>query len=61
MNQVLDRPQAHTLAVLPDGATGPEGLTVGPDGNYTSGPSATTPKARSTVTASSTSSRQTAI
>ena len=33
MNQVLDRPQAHTLAVLPDGATGPEGLTVGPDGN----------------------------
>src|SRR3712207_7779364 len=33
MNQALYRPQAHTLAVLPDGATGPEGLIVGPDGN----------------------------
>ena len=31
--QALKRPQAHTFAVLPDGATGPEGLTVGPDGN----------------------------
>jgi sugar lactone lactonase YvrE len=28
-----ERPEAQTLAVLPDGATGPEGLTVGPDGN----------------------------
>lgn len=28
-----DRSRAETLAVLPDGSTGPEGLTVGPDGN----------------------------
>jgi sugar lactone lactonase YvrE len=33
MSVPAPRPQAHTLAVLPDGATGPEGLTVGPDGN----------------------------
>lgn len=31
--QAFDRPEAETLAVLPNGATGPEGLTVGPDGN----------------------------
>jgi sugar lactone lactonase YvrE len=28
-----DRGRAETFAVLPDGATGPEGLAVGPDGN----------------------------
>src|SRR6266545_8268345 len=28
-----DRGNVETFAVLPDGATGPEGLTVGPDGN----------------------------
>jgi sugar lactone lactonase YvrE len=28
-----NRQSSRTLAVLPDGATGPEGLTVGPDGN----------------------------
>jgi sugar lactone lactonase YvrE len=28
-----DRGNVETFAVLPDGATGPEGITVGPDGN----------------------------
>lgn len=28
-----DRGSVETLAVLPDGATGPEGITLGPDGN----------------------------
>jgi len=28
-----DRTPARTLAILPDGSGGPEGLTVGPDGN----------------------------
>jgi sugar lactone lactonase YvrE len=28
-----DQGQAETFAVLPEGSTGPEGLTVGPDGN----------------------------
>jgi sugar lactone lactonase YvrE len=28
-----DRGDVDTFAVLPDGATGPEGITVGPDGN----------------------------
>ena len=28
-----DRGQAEIFAMLPDGSTGPEGLTVGPDGN----------------------------
>src|SRR4051794_25757872 len=28
-----DRGNVETFAILPDGATGPEGLTVGPDGN----------------------------
>lgn len=28
-----NRSAAHLFAILPDGATGPEGLTVGPDGN----------------------------
>jgi strictosidine synthase-like protein len=31
--QARNRGQANTFAVLPDGSTGPEGLTVGPDGN----------------------------
>jgi DNA-binding beta-propeller fold protein YncE len=31
--QAWNRGQANTFAVLPDGSTGPEGLTVGPDGN----------------------------
>src|SRR5262249_30064062 len=29
----FDRGHADTFAVLPSGSTGPEGLTVGPDGN----------------------------
>src|SRR5262245_35667420 len=28
-----DRGNVETFAVLPDGATGPEGIAVGPDGN----------------------------
>jgi hypothetical protein len=28
-----DRGEVETFAVLPQGATGPEGITVGPDGN----------------------------
>src|SRR5206468_9779689 len=31
--QAWDRGNVETFAVLPDGAAGPEGLTVGPDGN----------------------------
>src|SRR5690348_47803 len=29
-----DRGNVETFAVLPDGATGPEGITLGPDGVY---------------------------
>src|SRR5579863_10288394 len=32
-DQNSNRTAAELFAVLPDGSTGPEGLTVGPDGN----------------------------
>jgi DNA-binding beta-propeller fold protein YncE len=28
-----DRGNVETFAILPDGATGPEGIAIGPDGN----------------------------